>query len=216
MSGAKGRYFEEKLGAIDREKLLIVEGTDDQYFFDQMLHKIGADPERFGIIRIDGKDKLEESLRTLIMSSPFINGTIKKFSIVLDADDNPTARIRSVQRTLRDRGLPVPAAGSFQANGEIEVGLLIIPSATEPGNLETLCLNLLEKEKKYIDVNRFFIRSSKKYKIFNQKEKRAVQIYLALCKELCRGAGRGFKLGYIPFKRSKLKGVIDFLNLLAT
>ena len=215
MSGPNGRYFNGKNGATDREKLLIVEGTDDQFFFDQLLHEIGADPKKFGIVQIEGKGNLSNELGSLLKSASFTNGTIKKFSVILDADEHPADTIRTVQQVLRDQGLPVPAVARFQSNGAIEVGLLIIPSDNGPGNLETLCLKLLKDENKYKSVRKFFNVVSKKYKINDHKDKRLIQIYLALCKELCRGAGQGFKQGYIPYKRVALRGILDFLNLLA-
>ena len=218
MSEPSGAYFEGPQGRKHMERLLIVEGADDAYFFDSILADINANPARTGIIYLNGKDALKKEFGPFIKSGPFRHGAVNTYAIVRDADLNPSAAVTETHTILRTYGEPEPPPGTFVAapSGRTgRVGLLILPSATEPGDLEEVCLRTVVGEALLNRVDVFLGETVTAGGPIDDLSKRKVQTYLANKHgSLCRGPGRGFAVGHFNRGHSSLMAIQEFCRQL--
>jgi len=144
MPAPSGRFFSGPKGRSDRQNVLMVEGQDDAVFVDTLLFLVGAAPERVGVVYIEGKTKLEINVADLIKSRPFVTGQIRKYAIILDSDQAPEQTLAEAHRALTANGQPTPAHGVFREDAKgVAVGVFLIPSDVEAGDLEKLCLATL-------------------------------------------------------------------------
>ena len=163
MSEPSGTYFDGPHGRQHMERVLIVEGADDAYFFDVILRDVGASPARTGILYLTGKDQLQNELGPFLKSTPFKHGAVNTYGIVKDADAKATAAITEAHRILRSHGEPEPAAGTFAAapaGRAGRVGLLILPTAGDTGDLEEVCLRTVADEALTKESTHFLPRPS--------------------------------------------------------
>lgn len=136
-----------------KTRLLLVEGTDDQVFFDQFVNHLADSTdaqlqvEELAIIQYGGRDKLTLRLRDLKKADNFEH--ITHMGIVRDSDFNTNA-LRSVQdriRTVNREGPPqihVPNKPLEPTNSIPQVSVLIVPSADREGMLDDLVMDALQ------------------------------------------------------------------------
>jgi hypothetical protein len=122
---------------ITESRLVLVEGYDEVVLISKYL-------KRAGIVGVHvwesgGKDKFEPYLNGLVTTVSGFD-RVKTLGIIRDADDDPASAFASIRNTLRKCQLPFPTRPSEFATGKIEVGVFIVPSGTETGCLEGLCL----------------------------------------------------------------------------
>jgi hypothetical protein len=213
-----GVYFEGPQGRKHMERLLIVEGPDDAYFFDAIFKDISANPARAGILYLNGKDALRKEFGPFIKSAPFTHGVVNTYAIVKDADLDPNAAIVEAHAVLRSYGEPEPPPATFvaaPAGRAGRVGLLIIPSATEPGDLEEVCFRTVAGEVLTNRVSTFLAETEASGGQIDHLSKRRVQTYLANKHgDLCRGPGRGFSCGHFNASHQSLVAIKDFCRQL--
>lgn len=131
----------QPLTSIEKEKLLIVEGADEQNVFDWYFRKIGVTDIQ--IIDGGGKDQIASNFPALIKTRGFID--LKSYAILRDADESAASAFQSIQGILRNNGQPVPKAPEeYIENNGLKVGVFILPGSGENGMLETLYLRSLE------------------------------------------------------------------------
>lgn len=70
---------------IQKPTLLIVEGRDEELFFEALVRNLGSDGVQ--VMPIGGKTKLRENLAALVRSPRFAE--VASLGIVRDADDRP-------------------------------------------------------------------------------------------------------------------------------
>ncbi len=119
--------IEEKL-KIEKKKLLIVEGRDEEELFGSMLIKLGIDDIQ--VAGIGGKEKLRPNLKALKETDPYFP-TVICLGIVRDADaggGDARGAFLSVQGALKNAGLPYPKKPMHQTiKGFPKVSVLILP-----------------------------------------------------------------------------------------
>ena len=138
---------------ITKEKLILVEGKDDEdtlsCFFDILgindiqIRKIGTKPKSNHI-----KD---------IVNAPGFEGLVTSLGIIRDADEYPDRTFQSIQTALRNAKLPIPdrpqssVKGSKPFSGdELRVNVYIMPDGdNSPGTLETLFVKSIEDNDLY-------------------------------------------------------------------
>lgn len=135
----------ETLRSIEKAKLLVGEGPEDERFFSALIGFLRIDDvqiERFG-----GTGNLSPYLKTLVVRPGF--SSLRSLGITRDANGNAADAFRSVCGALLVAHLPVPAAprqfatevpGGFPNTDPIRVGTFILPGDNVPGMLEDLCL----------------------------------------------------------------------------
>jgi hypothetical protein len=209
-----GRYFSGPKNNIERE-IDSVEGIDDAYFLDRILELQKADESRVGIIYLEGQGKLDENVKQLTRSAAMTREVIKRYAIITDSDADPGGTLREIHKVLARYGQPQPAHG--MCNGAAPaVGLFLIPSASEDGNLEKLLLSTIDKDGKLIYVRKFSDDLQASFGQLDDQEKRLSRIYLDCCDGHYRGAGRAFSAGKFEAGHAALDALKRFVTLMVS
>ena len=133
-------------------KLVLVEGKDDELFFDAICQHLGLGDIQFR--QIGGKANLRNALRGVVSDPGF--SKVIALGIVLDADDSFEATFQSVCDALQKVGLPVPTQPMTPASGHPRVSVMILPDAQNPGSLEDVCLKAIAGTPVMKCVDNFF------------------------------------------------------------
>lgn len=125
---------------VNASKQLLVEGNDDQRFFNAMCRHFGLGG--IEIISYRGKPNLGNKLWDLVKHPDF--QLIPSIGIVRDADNNARSAYDSVAGSLRRAGLPIPNAPLIPAERDgLRISILILPPAAARGELEDVCLEAI-------------------------------------------------------------------------
>ena len=122
--------FEEVESGIQ----LLVEGNDQRNFFEAFKGHLSL--EEIQIRSYGGGPDLREYLKGFVRIERF--DTIQTLAVVRDAENSAENTFRSVQGSLRDVGLTVPAHPALRSGNKPAVNVLILPDNSKPGMLETL------------------------------------------------------------------------------
>lgn len=218
MSAARGVYFDTAEMSPTGPKVLLVEGTDEAFFFDRLLQDMAADPEKIRIFPTGGKDNLHGSLGGFVKSAPFRAGVVTAYAIVQDADSDPNISLNAIHGALRGHAEPTPANRTFEPAVQPplhHVGIFLLPPSGRSGNLDTLCLNTLDAAPLLACVDAYIeCANGAGAMLASDLDKRRTQVYLASRAELCRGAGRGYSLGYFDANHASLEPLKAFIGTL--
>lgn len=137
---------------IDRPKLLIGEGSEDQRFLKAFLKFLGI-----GDIQVEqyrGKSNLSIYLKTLKVVPGF--SSLTSLAITRDADDRASSAFQSVCDSLKSHGYSVPREVEQIESGTPSVSIFIFPDGANPGMLEDLCLLSVRDDPVMTCVDRYF------------------------------------------------------------
>ena len=113
---------------------LLVEGNDDQHVIWALCEKFSV-PEVFDVIDCGGIDNLYESI-----SLRFKQTGVETVGIIIDADINLNNRWVHIKNLLSNQGFKMPENlpndGLVLLNGNIKVGIWIMPNNDTNGMLE--------------------------------------------------------------------------------
>jgi hypothetical protein len=189
---------------IQQPKLLIVEGREEQFFFEAALRDhLGLTDIQ--VMPIGGKTLLTRNLTGLTSNPDFAR--VGSLAIVRDADETtPGATVssaaqamQSVCGSLRHVGLPYPAAHGQFAAGPPRVGIFIVPNGVDDGMLETLCLLSVSTLPEFACVDGYF-QCLQGYQIVpNNLHKARAHAWLASRPEADRRVGEAAQSGYWPW-----------------
>jgi hypothetical protein len=135
---------------IQKPMLLIVEGQDEQFFFEAVLRDhLGLTNIR--VMAIGGKTLLTRNLIGLTTDPNF--ATVVSRAIVRDANETipgatvPSAAqaMQSVRGSLIHVGLPHPAAHGQFAAGPLRVGVFIVPNGVNDANSFSAALDSTDR-----------------------------------------------------------------------
>lgn len=202
--------------AIQRQKLLIVEGKDEQNFFEAALasHLGIADIQVMGM---GGKTKLRAFLRTLVGDVAFPNVTC--LGIVRDADvTQPQGAVsaadsafQSVCSSMAAAQLSVPVAHAAFHTGPPRVGVFIMPNGTDDGMLETLCMEAVTAGPEYHCVTEYFACLAN-HQVAANLDKARAHAWLASRPAPDLRVGEAALKGYWPFGDSAFTSLWDFVS----
>lgn len=129
---------------IEKNRLLIVEGTHEKGFFSAALKHLQM-PE-VQVMPIGGKTQLRQNLQALVLDPRF--GEVQALGIARDADATSDGALSaaaisafdSVCGSLTHAGLPVPATHGAVIKSTVRIGTFIFPNGLDDGSLETICV----------------------------------------------------------------------------
>ena len=182
---------------------LLVEGKDPCNFFGAFVDHLNI--EELQIQDFGGVDELKGFLGVMVKQSGF-HGTVRMLGIVRDAETSAQGAFQSVQSSLRNAGLPVPARPGEPAGAAPAVNVLVLPGNEAPGMLETLlCRTFADTaaDRCIDDFFRCFEGSEAGARIRNPDKARA-HAFLATRKMPRRhdiGIARGRAVAHTPFWR---------------
>lgn len=199
---------------IGKDRLLLVEGNDEDRFFSGLLTKIHPTGRPIQIIPTDGKDKLDYVLALLVKQSEFAN--VARLGIVRDADNDGAAAFTSIQSLITKCSLPTPIAPEKFAAGTPMVGVFIMPGCERDGALENLCLDAVESSPQMRCVNDFAdCIGDKGLKLSVSREKLRMQAYVATIGN-ARLIGEAADRGALNFDSPAYSDLRKFLGVLLT
>jgi hypothetical protein len=126
---------------IERPRLILSEGAEDERFLRTLLRAAGLDPEDFELLEFGGKHGLAGFLRTPKLTPGFER--VGAVLITVDADQDAQAAFQRVAGALTRNGLPEPPGPAHFAGSAPGVAVWVFPDNRSPGCLETLCRRAL-------------------------------------------------------------------------
>ncbi len=188
---------------IQKPKLLVVEGRDDQFCFEAALRDhLGLTDIQ--VMPIGGKTLLTRNLTGLIADPDF--ATVGSLAVVRDADETtPDATMpaaaqsfQSVCGSLRHANLSCPPAHGQFSDGPPRVGVFIVPNGTDDGMLETLCLHTVSALPEFPCVDAYFQCLQAHQIAPKNLHKARAHAWLASRPEPDRRVGEAAQAGYWP------------------
>lgn len=209
---------------IAKPKLLIVEGRDEEMFFEAALQDhLGLTDVQ--VMPIGGKTKLTQNLSAVVNDVGF--PAVQGLAVFRDADspigDPPAAgsvvseaikAFQSICGSLRHVGLPSPAAHGQFANGPPRVGVFIVPNGVDDGMLETLCLLSVATLPEFPCVNGYFQCLQGHGTVPNNLHKARAHAWLASGPEPDRRVGEAAQAGYWPWDADTFRDLWAFIGSL--
>ena len=204
---------------IQLEKLLVVEGKDEENFFSAALdnHLKRLDIQ---ILGIGGKTLLAANLKALIRDPNFFSVT--SIAIIRDADSLPvgsqitasSAAFQSVVGALTAQGvgLTSPSNHAEFSIGPPRAGVFIMPDGVSDGMLESLCLASVVANPEMRCVEDYFACCLKAGAIPNNLPKAHAHAWLASRVEPDKRVGEAAKAGYWPFASKAFDNLWQFLR----
>ncbi|MEK9138831.1 MAG: DUF3226 domain-containing protein [Bacteroidota bacterium] len=195
---------------IEQQRQLVVEGRDCAAFFTALMKEVGiagVQVQDFG-----GKDELIGFLKALRNQPGFLT-TVVSVGVVRDADDHPVSAFQSVCGALRNAGLGVPnRPEEFEGRGP-KVGVLVLPSSTTQGMLESLCLQAVSYDPAMECVDDFFDCVKRRTGSLPQNLLKAqVQAFLASRARAGLLLGHAASAGYWLFRNAVFDHVKQFIR----
>ncbi len=199
---------------IKADRLLLVEGNDDQNFFQKLIEDIGLDGIQ--IISMKGKENFGiPNLKSIINTPGFRE--VKSLGIVLDADENANNTFSSICTVLRECGLPVPAQPMQIISASLKVGVLVIPPGVAKGEIEDLCLAAIKEYNELECIENYFSCLKEKLpldKFPKDLSKAKVQAFLASREESVPHLGVAAQKGFFPLDHNIFEDIKIFLRSL--
>ena len=200
---------------IKKPKLLLVEGQDEENFFEEFLKHLKI-PD-IQVIESKGKEQLK-AMFPGIVNIPGIS-KLKALALIQDADKNAKDTFKSLCSTLKKQDLTSPTRIGDFTKDKPKIGIFTMPDGKSPGSLETLFLSTVKSEPITTCVNSFMeciqnSNSNKYNKPPKNKDKAQTRAFLSAMEEDTYSLGVAAKKSYWPFDSDKLKPLSQFLQTL--
>jgi len=192
--------------------LLIVEGKDDEAFFDALVNRLGL--HDIQVAGIGGKTKLRTILKAIVKDPPFQN--VQSLGVIRDADLDPKSAFESVKNALKTTGLPTPRKAMSVAKGPPKTSVMMLPSFGNKGALEDLCLEAVALDPAMDCTEDFFDCLKKKRRACPKKDmaKAKVRAFLAAQEDPTLPLGLSARKGYWPLDHAAFDQIRYFLESL--
>ncbi len=173
--------------------VLVVEGEDDQRFFESLLRHCGISGVQ--VLQTVGKSNLRGVLKALVRAPGF--DKVHAVGVIRDADDDGKAAFQSACDALVSAGLDRPAEHCEVTSGFPAVAVMIVPDCTR-GALEDLCLLFVTADSAIGCVDLFFSCLESAGVRPRNLSKARVQAFLACRPVPGKRLGEAAQTGYWP------------------
>ena len=197
-------------------KKLLVEGNDDQHVIWALCEKFNI-PKVFDVIDCAGIDNLYKSIPVR-----FKQTDIEVIGIIIDADVNLNDRWTYVKNLLSNLGFKLPEnlpnEGLVLSNGNIKVGVWIMPSNNINGMLEDFISFLVPKDDKLLPIvdatlNEIENEKLNRYSLIH-KSKAKIHSWLSWQEDPGTPMGLSITKRYLTTDNETCKHLIDWLQKL--
>jgi len=212
------RKFPKLSNQIQKNKLILVEGSDDLYFFNYYLKFLEI--KNIEIRCIGCKFGFNELSTFMKILNNF--NLLESLGLVCDADDNfaeeEFKRLSGIINEINKKD-PIPGInllspsdkGSF-STGNPRIGIFVFPNNEKKGRLEDLFLSCVNDKPEMKCVNPFMDCVLKLKNSPRIQSKAKALAYLATQKETRRGVGGAAREKIWEFKSNELNGVKAFIE----
>lgn len=203
---------------ITSNKLLLVEGQDENNFFNKLLNVLEIND--VNILEVGGCNNFKNKYPSTIIRTGF--SEVNKLGFVRDAEQNPAnSAFSSICHIISKYTpkIPLPSKpGEIVRTNDFYCGIYIMPDNSNAGMLEDLCLASISDEEiyKYVDnyikmsMNLMTTEDQNTYNISKAK----IQTYLASKASLPRNLGIAAQQGKWDFSKQTYVELISFLTQL--
>lgn len=140
---------------INKKKILLVEGYDEEGFIGALLTKMGI--EDIEIRNAKGKTNINSALGAISLQPDFEE--LVSVGVIRDADADAAAAFASVLHGLSTYGYPTPEQPqALKSRGTLSASVFILPGNGEAGMLETLVWRSIVGEQVAVEVDAFLER----------------------------------------------------------
>ena len=212
--------MENRKITLTLSKLLLVEGKDEDNFFDEFLKKTGIGGIQ--IIPCGGRDNFQNEFLATIRTPGFVE-KVESLALIQDADNSAKAAFNRVYNILRRNEFKPPDKhGEFKEDKKrnLKTGVFIIPDGKNSGMLESLCLSSVKSQhinkcidsfmdcvdKQPVEDNSFYKKKPK------NKDKARLRAFLAAMEKDCPSLGVAAQKSYWDFKSPAFKPLLNFLQ----
>lgn len=218
---------------IEKERLLLVEGTDEEDFFEELFKLPNIDIDNIQIIKLGSKDELTtDEFNINLMTAFKLTAKGKKaIGVILDCDDNDIQAHINKVNTFVDKVKKHETKGTEKKIVSLErinsckkftsqgtpLGLYVMPDCRSKGALETLCLKAV-KDKKFMPCIEKFMECLKTINPDMKREhKREILAFLAAYSKSARQdrIGKYVKDGVFNMESDIFKDITDFLKCMS-
>lgn len=183
---------------ITKSKILIVEGVDEENFFNSYFRYLSISDIQ--VLPIGGKTLLSDYLDVLITDYNFIS-KVQVLAIIRDADNSATSAFQSVCSALKKHNLPVPDTPLQSVGNNLIVNVMIMPPGSSSGKLEDLCLQSVSSDPALPCLDSYFscLRVLPNYSMPQDMSKAKVHAFLSSRIEPDKRLGEAALASYWPF-----------------
>ena len=195
---------------------LLVEGNDDQHVIWALCEKFNI-PEVFDVIDCGGIDNLYESI-----SLRFKQTDIETVGIIIDADIDLNKRWAYIRNLISNQGfkmpIDLPNDGLVLLNGNIKVGVWIMPSNDTNGMLEDFVSFLVPPNDELLPIvdttlNEIERQKLNKYALIH-KSKARIHSWLSWQEDPGTPMGFSITKRYLTTDNENCKQLINWLKIL--
>ena len=196
-------------GDFSPHKVFLAEGDAEAFFLESLFTLRGFKESEYCVICFKGINNFNPTLHYLKEQENFY--LVKALGVMLDADNDPESRLRSVLSNLKNYGLADESTTLNEYNTSdhngLCLGIFISPGDSHSGNIETLALREIQTkpENECIETLRVCIESICGEVI---SDKALTQIYISLKKPGLCGTGRGFESGILDVAHRAYEQVV--------
>ena len=201
---------------INRKKILLVEGRDEEVFFKVILTKMEIQ-DIIQIIPTGGKQQFS-TIFPAIINVPGFN-QVGSLAIIQDADNDASATFQSICSTLNKRELHAPVQIGTFTRDTPKIGVFIIPDGKSTGILESLCLSTIESRSIMKCVDSFMDCVTKTSKLnesaYNKPKnvsKARCRAFLSAMEDDTPSLGIATEKDYWDLTSNRLKPLLHFLK----
>ncbi len=192
----------EKPKSIEKPKLIIGEGRDEEFLFSALIKYLEIDDIQ--VYSYAGKDKLKNYLKGLHLVPGFSN--LRSLGITRDADESFDTAVQSIDDSIRRHKL-----------NEIEnlrIEKFIFPDNKSPGMLENLCLGAIDSSDMGCIEYFFQCIKEKKNREPNEFSKAKIHAWLSTQFQPDKRLGEAALAGYIDWNNEIFNELINFIKSL--
>jgi len=195
---------------------LLVEGNDDQHVIWALCEKFNI-PKVFDVIDCGGIDNLYDSIPLR-----FKQTSIETIGIIIDADINQNDRWEYVKKLLSNQGFTMPEDlpndGLILLNGNIKIGVWIMPSNDTNGMLEDFVSFLVPQNDKLLPIvdttlNEIENQKLNKYSLIH-KSKARIHSWLSWQEDPGTPMGLSITKRYLTTDNENCKQLVNWLQKL--
>lgn len=193
--------------------LLFAEGSTEASFLDRWLKIKVVDPKNVGVICVEGRNKLEITLRNIAEDENF--NLVNSFGFLFDAELNPATStfdaIRQVLQKVKLIQAGETIAGGVQTFLRIKVAVYVAPDNLQSGKIENIVLNEIQSTHLSGCINGFggLVQDALGHPA---DSKTLVQAYLGIKKPGLCGTGHGFNQGKLDVMHPAYQGIRDTIE----
>jgi len=137
---------------VDKGYVLLVEGKDEEYFFECYLRHLGFDDVQ--TIPVGGKYNFKQEFPLFILDSDF--NKVKGYAIIRDADEDINSTFQSIVGLLKKYGQSIPEkVFDFNSDKGKKVGIYIMPGVVSGKMLEDLFLEIVKESPVFTCVEEY-------------------------------------------------------------